>query len=288
MTTKLGAYILPGDPTWLRSSLTRYYDRLDALVVPVPTDGLGWTGRPIPVQECLRIVREVDHRGLLRIVPGRWATPDAPLRADTAQRRAAMDALTDVDWVVQLDNDEVLPDPAALLDCVPLAEELGVDAVEWPMAVLYRRMPGGKVLAVANRDGGVHHDYPGPVLIRAGATPVEARRVDGPFLRLVVSGDRQSLQIARPPVDGEHRRTTLRADQAIWHNSWARSPAVVWRKVRSSGHASRALRRYTAVRWLPAPLLWRVTRDLHPFAEGLWPRLRPVVVPAQLLTPEDR
>jgi hypothetical protein len=39
MKPRLGAYVLTGDPVWMRSSLGRYYDLLDDLVVLVPEGG---------------------------------------------------------------------------------------------------------------------------------------------------------------------------------------------------------------------------------------------------------
>ena len=137
---RLGAYVLTGDPTWLASSLARYYDLLDDLVVLVPEDGLSWAGHPLPVQECLAAVRAVDHRGLARSVQGRWTDPDDVLAAEIAQRTAGLQALAHCDWVLQIDNDEVLPDPHALLAALDVAEDAGIDAVEWPMRVLFRRL----------------------------------------------------------------------------------------------------------------------------------------------------
>ena len=188
---RLGAYVLPGDTVWLEKTLTRTYPLLDALVVPVPADGVGWNGHPIPVEAALAIIRRVDTRGILSIVDGRWVEPTEPMRGETAQRQAAIDALAGtVDWVLQLD------------------------------------------------------------------------------------GDRSSLQIARPAEAGEHRWEGLRHEEAVIHNSWARSPHEIRQKVRSWGHANDVGGgRYYWLRWYPSPVTWRYARNLHPFARGLWPRL---------------
>ncbi|MCA5892883.1 hypothetical protein LEP48_05875 [Isoptericola sp. NEAU-Y5] len=273
-----GAYVLPGDPTWLERTLPRYYPLLDDLVVPVPRDGRGWTGTPIQVAECLEIVRRVDTRGLLRVVEGSWTDPADPLAADTAQRQAALDALSgSVDWIVQIDNDEFLPEASTLVEAIDLAEERGLGIVELPMRVLFRRT-GRTVLEVVASDGGPRYEYPGPVAVRAGSTTVNARRAVGPFLRMVVAGDERSLQVNRPAEPGETRLATLRPDQAIVHNSWARTPAQIRAKVSSWGHADASLGRYYWTVWWPAPLTWWLLRDFHPFSRGLWPRLarRPV------------
>jgi len=274
VTRRVGAYVLPGDATWLDRTLPAYYDLLDELVVPVPVDGRGWTGAPIEVERCLEIVRATDTRGILRTVDGQWTRPDDPLAADTAQRQAAVDALSDsVDWILQVDNDEFLPDPTVLRSAMERAEALGVVGVELPMRVVFRRTRR-HTFEIACADGSPHHEYPGPLVVRAGSRLVDARRADGSFLRLVVAGGDRSLQVNRPAGPGETREETLRPEQAVVHNSWGRSSEDIRRKVRSWGHANDTKQsRYFWTVWWPSPLIWWALRDFHPFARGLWPRL---------------
>lgn len=290
MPPRLGAYVLPGDPVWMRSSLRRYYDLLDDLVVLVPRDGTGWTGRRIPVESCLKIIDAVDRRRIARYHYGQWTDREQPMKADTSQRQAGVDLLSDtVDWIVQLDNDEVLPDPAALVGLLTLPVTEGVVGVEWPMRVLLRRLRDGRFLEVAGPRGQPVFEYPGPVLVRAGARLVDARRHEGGVLRMVVEGDRYSLQNRQPLRDGERRQEGLSPDLAIVHNSWGRSPASIWRKTRTWGHAAGTNGlSYFFGTWLPLPLTWRVRRNLHPFADALWPAVRRTVVPDDLLDEEDR
>lgn len=275
MTRRIGAYVLPGDTVWLRRSLGQYYPFLDALVVPVPEDGRGWTGVPIPVEEAVGLIRAADTRGIMRTIPGRWTDEEDPMRADTAQRQAAVDALSDeVDWILQLDNDEYLPRPEILHRALDEAERQGIDALEWPMRVLFRRTRK-RVLEVVTVDGHPRYDYPGPIAVRSGARLRDARRSEGDFLRLVVRGDTRSLQVSRPFETGEHRVEFLDHEDAILHNSWARDPAATRQKMASWGHSTGSrFNSYYWFRWWPSPLLWRLQRDLHPFARELWPALQ--------------
>lgn len=286
---RIGAYILPGDDVWLRSSLQRYYHILDDLVVMVPLDGLGWTGRRLAVDACLAIVDELDTRGIARRIEGRWQDENVPLRAELEQRQAGLAASSGVDWVLQIDNDEVLPDPEQLLRAMDVAERRHVEAVEWPMRVLYREVGRGKRLAVCGADGEPRFDYPGAVAVRPTVRLVDCRRSEGPYLRVVVRGDVVSLQVARPPEPAEQRLEMIGIDDAIVHNSWARSASEVWRKTRAGGHTN-GLRgaRYFLGTWLPAPFTWRLIKDFHPFAHGLWPALRPYDLPVGLLADQDR
>lgn len=271
---RLSAYILPGDPVWLEKSLRQYYPFLADLVIPVPSDGRGWKGQPVPVDAVLRVIDRVDIRGISRQIEGRWRNAASPIRAETAQRQAAIDACAErADWILQIDNDEYLPRPEALWRAIGEAEKRGLDAVEWPMRVLYRRT-GRWVFEVVTADGRQRHDYPGPVAVRPGVQLVDARRTPAAYLRPTVRGDNLSLQLARDAEEGEHRWAELEETDAIVHNSWARSPAEVWHKTRSWGHAQ-GIRTamYYVIRWLPSPWTWRFVRQWHPFAHGLWPRL---------------
>jgi hypothetical protein len=271
---RIGAYVLPGDTTWLSRSLPAYYAILDDLVVPVPKDGRGWRGQRVPIAQIRKIIAGIDTRGIAREITGAWTNRDRPMAMDTAQRQAAVDALRErVDWILQIDNDEYLPDISALLHAIEVAEERGSSAVEWPMRVLYRTTARYTWEVVAE-GGEPRYDYPGPIAVRADVTLVDARRPEAPFIRAVVVGDSRSLQLKRAPAPAEHRWEGINDAQAIVHNSWARSRAQTWRKVRSWGHADGARGvAYFLLRWYPAPITWRFMRDFHPFARGLWPRL---------------
>jgi hypothetical protein len=271
---RIGAYVLAADPTWLRSSLSRYYPSLDVLVISASISGRGWTGREIPSDRCVEIVRSLDTRGIVREVRGEWTCRDDPMAADTMQRQAAIDAMPDVDWVLQIDTDEILPDFGALQEVLDAAEARGIDAVEWPMRVLFRRLRDGRYLEVTAESGRARYEYPGPIAVRPTVTLADARRTRGPFLRPIVEGDTESTQVVRPPDEGEIRLPGLQPTRAILHNSWAREPTEVRRKITSWGHnqSLRSWLYYWRV-WLPAPLRWRRLRDFHPLMPKLWPRL---------------
>jgi hypothetical protein len=287
---RIGAYLLTGDPTWLESSLSRYYDVLDDLVVLVPRDARSWVGRPLPVEECLAAVRAVDTDNKARLVEGEWVDRHNPLRAENAQRQEGLDQLTGMDWVLQIDNDEILPASDRLLDVLAQADAMGADSVEWPMRVLYRRLRGKTFLAVVNRSGGPQFEYPGPVAIRPGACLVDCRRPGSgrDFIRPVVRGDVSSPHVAHEPERGEHR-LEISPEEAIIHNSWGRRPGSVWRKLKSSAHQL-GLRRpvYFVLVWFPAPVTWPLLRNFHPLHGQLWPRLTREVIAEDLLVGPDR
>jgi hypothetical protein len=275
---RLHAYVLAADPTWVVRSISAYYGHVARLVVSYDPSGRGWTGAPVASAAVLARIRRLDVDDKVVLLPGEWRCATDPMRADTAQRQAALDAAgEDADWVLQIDTDEVLPRPEALLGVLTAASP-EVGSVLWPMRVLFRRIGPGRFLEVCAADGSPQYDYPGPVAVRAGTRLAHSRR-PGPevaSLLLVVAGDTASPTVAQKSGPAE-TRADLAAEDAIVHNSWARSFPVVWAKTASWGHSQGwGSRLYVLSRWWPAPLLWRVQRNLHPIQGSWWPRVRPV------------
>lgn len=282
---RIHAYVLAADPTWVRQSVSAYYREVERLVVAYDRSGKDWLGGDIDASEALDALRALDVDGKIEWFAGDFggAAGDNPMDGETRARRAALErAEVGADWVLQIDTDEVLPDWAALNDALALAEDREIPSVEWPMRVLFRRLWSGAYLEVATLSGSVHFEYPGPIAVRPGARLIEGRRAEGPYVRPVVSGDCHSLQLRQPPESGEVRATEILASQAIWHNSWARTPKVVRAKIMSWSHSAGSRTWiYYWLKWWPAPLLWRAMRCVHPFdrvrrsrARALWPRLQ--------------
>ena len=268
------AYVLAADPTWVERSISAYYDHVAEIVVSFDRDNRGWTGRPIAASAVVRTIRAMDRDHKCRFVAGSFRG-SPPIVGDTRQRQAALDAVGECDWVLQIDTDEVLPVPEQLTSMLATLPS-HLDGVEWPMRVLFRRLGRDRYAEVSEEDGGMHVEYPGCIAVRPGVELVDARRVSGCYAR-VVTPDADSLQLRRPPGPVEYRIDLPAAP--IVHNSWARSPRVVAAKVRSWGHNEGldSLVYYCAT-WFPARWRWGTLTDFHPFARGLWPRLREVTL----------
>jgi hypothetical protein len=273
---RIKAYVLAADPTWLEKSVGAYYPLVDEIVVSYDSSSRGWTGAPVPVEECLTRLSVLDGDRKMRFVPGDFSSPvQDPMQNDTFQRGVALQlASQDADWVLQLDTDEWLPEPQALIECIKDADHMGVGGVEWPMRVLYRRLGMTRALEVCAPDGGDHFEYIAPVAVRAGSRLRHSRRTGGSILRAVVRGDSRSIQLNRPLETGEVRQERLHPNQAILHNSWARTPIELMRKLASWSHSGASAWRHFLLRWLPSPLLWRHQHNVHPLFGSVWPALR--------------
>jgi hypothetical protein len=275
---RIKAYILAADPAWIEASVFSYYDIVEDIVVSFDENFMGWTGAPIAVEECLQRLRAIDRDGKMRYCPGPYFRPGfSPMQNDTHQRQCALEqAGNDADWVLQFDTDEVLPHPDALLTVLNYADQQNVSAVEWPIRVLFRRLPGGNYLEVCANNRLDRFEYPGPIAVKPTVRLSDARRTLGPFLRPMVTGDISSLQISRAATENEQRAELLSGLDAIIHNSWARPAESIRSKIASWGHNDGWKSWFFYyIQWLPAPYLWRFMGDFHPFARGLWPALKP-------------
>lgn len=272
----INAYVLAADPTWLEHSVRSYYPHVDRIVVSYDRSERGWTGAPIPVEECIHRLRSIDGDRKMEFVAGNFsASVRDPMENDTLQRNTALSrAGEDARWVLQIDTDEWLPDVIPFLEAIKRADSLELPALEWPMRVLYRRLRNEQFLEVCGEGGDEHFEYIAPLAVRAGSSLVHSRRTGGSFLRAVVRGDAKSLQLRRPLQGGETRECLLEGSQAIVHNSWARSPMELRRKLSSWGHSGLRAWVYYATRWLPSVWFWRSMKNIHPFFGDVWPALR--------------
>lgn len=273
---RINAYVLAADPTWIERSVNAYYPFVERIVVSYDRNSRGWTGAPVPVEECLTRLSVLDGDRKMRFVGGDFSSPDRdPMENDTFQRGVALaHASEEADWVLQLDTDEFLPVPQALLEAIQVADSLGLVGVEWPMRVLYRRLRLTEALEVCAPDGADHFEYIAPIAVRSGTALTHSRRTEQSVLRAVVHGDSRSFQLRRPLEKGEVRQERLHPHEAIVHNSWARSPVEMMRKLASWSHSGSAAWLHFFLKWLPATLLWRHQRDVHPLFGPVWPALR--------------
>jgi len=274
---RIKAYILACDASWIEDSVLSYYDIVEEIVVSYDEKGVGWSGVPIPVEECLTRLKAIDRDGKMRYLPGHFARLDHnPLDNDTYQRQTALaEAGKDADWVLEIDTDEILPRPERLVELLKYADQQDIGVVEWPMRIFFRRLGDGRFLEVCAGDKTDCFEYPGPVACRPGVQLTNARRAAGPYIRPCVKNDRNSLQVNRPAEEREHRVDFCESGDAILHFSWARTPEQIRNKIASWGHNDglKTWFYYYAV-WKPSPFSWHWLRDFHPGARGVWPALK--------------
>lgn len=230
---RLGAYVLLGDPAFVTDAIAALVDVVDRLVLSYDGSGLGWTGRPLPLDECLAAARRADPGGKIEYVTHQFHDPADPMAQETGARQAAIDHLGhDVDWVLQFDTDEVMADPDALREAIGRAAAAGRRAVDFPSRWLYAHVRGPWYLERCQPLWRIEAGYPGQLAVAAGTRLTHARQSDQPVWR--VDFKPRSTDRSRPkdaPVD-----QVIGGHQGIWHFSWVRTEAQMRAKALSSGH----------------------------------------------------
>lgn len=261
----IGAYVLLADPAFLASSLRSYYDMVDTIAIVYDESGLSWTGKPLPLDDLLATITEVDSASKCTYVPGNFHDPGmAPLAADTAQRRAGMAALkNDVDWVLQIDTDEVVGSSSQLERAIRSADGAGRAAVDFPARWIYADVRDHLYLERCSRRWGICAGYPGPIAVRSGTELTLARQCDQPLWR---------VDFRRRNTDPAHPRdarvdATVSPNEGIWHFSWVRSEREMRLKATTSGHVGEFDWSQEIDRWM--------RRSRHPWSTTLLTPLRP-------------
>ncbi len=259
---RLGAYLLLGDPAFLEQSIRSIYAIAERIVVVYDEAGLSWTNRPLPIQHCLEVVDRMDTDGKVIRLPGNFHdTGLLPLEAETLERNAGIAALGhEVDWVVQIDTDEVLGDPDRFVGAIARAHSEGKSALDYPARWLYGHVGGHIYLERCRRTWGISAGYPGPVAVKAGTTLRLARQCDVPIWR---------VDFRRRNTDPAHPRDarvdeSVRPDEGIWHFSWVRSETEMRNKAASSGHVDEVNWGKEIDRWLGRCRHPRLTTLLTP------------------------
>lgn len=231
---RVTAYVLMGDPAYLKQSVAAYYPYVDRIVVSYDSSHTSWTGTPLPIDQCLQIVDEVDVDGKCMRAPGAFARLDQQALAnDTHQRQVALDQASEgADWVLQLDTDEVMASPERFFDTLRQADDAGAAGLDYPSRWIYSRVGEGHYLVACDRFLRPVSSYPGPLAVRAGTQLKHARQTDVDLFR--VDFRATSTDPWRPrdaQVDA-----VVNAGEAVLHFSWVRDPEAIKRKFGWSGH----------------------------------------------------
>ncbi|GAA2858438.1 hypothetical protein [Microbacterium arabinogalactanolyticum] len=267
--TRRTAYVLLADPSYLRESIGAYYDRVDRIVVSYDRSHTSWTGTPLPLQQCLRLISDLDRDSKMVLAPGDFARPgETGLANDTHQRQVALDQASEgSDWVLQLDTDEVMVSPDVFFDMLNRAESAGARGLDFPSRWLYTRTGPGRYLEVTRRFWGVAASYPGPLAVRAGTTLRHARQADIDLFRVDFAP--RNTDPWRPPDAEVH--AVITPDKGVLHFSWVREPDVIKRKFGWSGHSEHMQPPEVYRRWVwrtRHPLLTAVTTPLRRRDDG--------------------
>ena len=232
---RINAYILVADPAWIEASIASYYDIVENIIVSYDKEGIGYTGLPVSVGECLRRLSVIDKDHKLIYSPGHYARlSHTPMENETYQRQCALDEASKTsDWVIQLDTDEVMNDLSVFSSCLQQADELDFSGLDFPARWLYQSIGKDWYLEWCTRFWGLFAGYPGCMAVKSGSVLKHARQCDTTIYKVdFVSGTATNSNNKQTAV---HR--IIRPNQSIFHYSWVRSEQEMKEKLQSFSHA---------------------------------------------------
>lgn len=269
---KINAYILAADPAWIEASISSYVNIVDQIIVSYDENGKSWSGTPIAIDECLRRLKAMNCAFKMRFCPGHFARSQyTPMENDTYQRQCALDeASRNVDWVLQLDTDEILPHAARFKDFLASPNLERCDGLLWPMRTFFGELPDGRFLEICDHRHHQLSSFPGPVAVKSGCRLRHARQAEGQIYRCEIASQ------SRDPADLNalvHHQ--IAPEDAIIHMSWVRDAQEMQRKLGSWGHSGDLKNLKMLRTWEKAQKRWFFTRNFHPLNSKWWPALRP-------------
>jgi hypothetical protein len=230
---RLSAYVMLSDPAFIEASILSYYDIVDRIFLSYDVDGIGWGGRPVAVDECLKKARRIDHSSKMVELPGHFADPTrSPLECDTNQRRIALGRASEgADWVLQLDSDEVLGSKETLLGCLDRAIASGAQALDYPSRWFFTSTKHG-LAERCSRLWRVSAGYPGAIAVQSGTVLSLCRQTTAQMFRV----DFRPKNTDRWQ-SGTHVDMVISPKNGVFHFSWVRTPEAMQEKRMISSHS---------------------------------------------------
>ena len=240
---RLSAYLLLADPAFIEESVRSYYPLVRRIVASYDRSHLSWSGHPVRTGECIERLKRIDTECKVEFVPGDFSSPNRPAEeCETLQRNAALRlAAEGADWVIQLDTDEVLPDPRCFSASVSAAHHRNLAALDFPARWLLAEPRPGLFVERATAFLRTASGFPGPAAIRADQTLAFCRAIEAPPTHPLpqifrVDIRRRSADPARKTGWPVH--ALIDRGQSILHFSWVRTAAEVADRLQFHGHAT--------------------------------------------------
>jgi len=232
--------LLAYDYYYAFDTISSYYDIADEIILGVDADRLTWMGQPFffDLDAVRAFIQQIDAAGKIRIVEGNFHAGDDPSRNETDERCELSRLCAAGNWIVQIDCDEVLLNPAEFKQWL-LANDPN-SAVAAQLLTVFKRF-GNQLLIVTPADEGV---------------PV-ATRIPGQY-----TGSRWSEE--------KHVNSPLQ----LLHFSWGRTADELRQKLNNWGHALQVDREGFYQLWESVTLEnYQQVHNFHPIESKRWKSL---------------
>ncbi len=265
-TLRLGAaMVVQNDAETIERSLASFYDGVEVLVISTDPKR-GWSGKSIVPDDTIERIRAFDKDNKIEIIEGDFCRYPEPMRNDTYQRQVTVDRLMErmpgLEWVVQVDADEVFLDFEDFKACLR-AQPREVRGIVWRMINVFNYAEDGRYLIIVDQNGE-------PSLEQFSI----AHRPEYPLhgCRLAVMPERNG----RPDPAAQY---ILPADipygRAVLHYGYSKSEARIREKLQTWGHSDEVDAEAYFALWNRSKTDWQTLRDFHPTYPTAWHALQP-------------
>jgi hypothetical protein len=204
-----------------------YYPFVDEIVAVYDSDFMSWSGNNIKtkIEHCIYILNELDTDKKVKFVSsGFVAQTDDLMAAETYMRQYALNSVSSTAaLVIQIDGDEILPDPSHFLTCIEKFVDSHFSGMEYSARWLYTHIAASFYLERCNRDFSYWHAIPGPLVVRPNQSLKYGRQISSPCMRFEPGGSHGKMELK----------------QSLLHPSMLRSDSSIREKMEFlSGHAN--------------------------------------------------
>jgi hypothetical protein len=223
----ISSYILLGESAWLSESVRSYYPFVDEIVAVYDAGFRSFTGHNIKAryEHCISVLNAIDTDRKVKFVSSDFvAQTNDLMAADTYMRQYALNSVSSrAELVIQIDGDEILPDPSHFLRCIEKFVDSEFMGMEYSARWLFTHIAASFYLERCNRDFSYWHAIPGPVVVRPNQLLNHSRQISSPCMRFEPGGSHAKMELK----------------QALLHPSMLRSDSSIREKMEFlSGHAN--------------------------------------------------
>ena len=237
------------DSHYAFGAIARVYDLSEEIILGLDVDRISWSHRPydFDLEAFLKDVAKIDPLRKIKLVQDNFHTELHPMANDTRERNILSSHCKDGNWILQIDSDEYLLNPAEFRSWLATANrELDVQG-QW---ITVFKSFGDKVL-VAHEPG--HQVHIGTTL-------------------------KASYEYCR-----KTKRPAIRSNLQILHYSWGRSRHDLAMKLKNWSHSQDFDTDKFLAFWDGITLNnYQEVKNFHPLHPPLWTKLSAITLPATL------
>jgi len=233
--------LLAFDYRYALSALPSYYDIADQIVLGIDRDRISWSHHPftLNMMDVHNFLRQLDLHHKIRIVEGDFHSLEEPMANDTAERNYLSLQCDPSHWIVQIDADEILTNPAEFRLWLLTADPSALVGARW--VTVFKTFDRVQLII----------DPPAEI------TPV-ATRLQGQYVNARWT-----------------RQKGLLSPLGLYHYSWGRTPDEGQQKLLHWSHSRDFDVAAFYQQWLSVtPDNYQHLKDFHPMSGPLWPSLK--------------